>query len=403
MLEPIIRFESVRKTFGELVVLEDLTLDLQTGRTTVIMGPSGVGKSVFLKLLVGLLYPDHGQIWVTGVDVTQAKERELRAVRMRLGMLFQEGALFDSMTVGDNVAFPLRRHTKHKPPQIHDIVADKLERVGLPGIEDKMPAELSGGMRRRVGLARAIVLDPEIVLFDEPTTGLDPIRKNAVHSMISDYQKKFGFTGIVVSHEIPDIFYICQRIIMLDNGKILFQGTPREVQKVEDPVVHGFIRGLESRHDDLTGMAPQPEGEKRFREEMARLRRHKITFSLMLLTIENFDEINVKMGHMISQSVIRDFSEQVQKYLRITDTCSRYGLNRIMVVLPNTNLEQARMVCDKLADHLQGGKIVAIQPYPGFCFSVSAGFAEADKESRLDTLLERAELRQNTFYEFNVC
>ena len=403
MSQPLIQFADVHKRFGSSVILDGADLSIFKGEITAIIGKSGTGKSVLLKHIIGLLEPDAGKVLFDGRSLYELKNRQRKALKRKFSYMFQGTALFDSMTVFDNIAMPLKETTSLKDDVICGKVQEKMGQLDLKGIEEKYPSQISGGMKKRVALARALVTDPEIVLFDEPTTGLDPIRKNAVHSMISDYQKKFGFTGIVVSHEIPDIFYICQRIIMLDNGKILFQGTPREVQKVEDPVVHGFIRGLESRHDDLTGMAPQPEGEKRFREEMARLRRHKITFSLMLLTIENFDEINVKMGHMISQSVIKDFSEQVQQYLRITDTCSRYALNRIMVVLPNTNLDQARMVCDKLAEHLQGGKIVAIQPYPGFCFSVSAGFAEADKESRLDTLLERAELRQNTFYEFNVC
>jgi len=240
-VDPIIRFQDVRKTFGDLVVLQNLTLDLQTGRTTVIMGPSGVGKSVFLKLLVGLLYPDEGRIWVTGVEVTQAKEPELRAVRKRLGMLFQEGALFDSMTVGDNVAFPLRRHTRLKPAEIADVVADKLQRVGLPGIEDKMPSELSGGMRRRVGLARAIVLDPEIVLFDEPTTGLDPITSDQIDGLIAEMKQSLGITFVVISHDIVGSFRIADQIGMLYKGRLIAYGTPDEVRHSADPVLRRFL------------------------------------------------------------------------------------------------------------------------------------------------------------------
>jgi len=240
-VDPIIRFQDVRKTFGDLVVLQNLTLDLQTGRTTVIMGPSGVGKSVFLKLLVGLLYPDEGRIWVTGVEVTQAKEPELRAVRKRLGMLFQEGALFDSMTVGDNVAFPLRRHTRLKPAEIADVVADKLQRVGLPGIEDKMPSELSGGMRRRVGLARAIVLDPEIVLFDEPTTGLDPITSDQIDGLIAEMKQSLGITFVVISHDIVGSFRIADQIGMLYKGRLIAYGTPDEVRHRADPVLRRFL------------------------------------------------------------------------------------------------------------------------------------------------------------------
>lgn len=239
--EPIIRFEGVRKAFGDQVVLEDLTVDLAAGETSVIMGPSGVGKSVFLKLLVGLMSPDEGHIWVSGVDVTRAREPELRAVRKRLGMLFQDGALFDSMTVGENVAFPLRRHTRMRDPEIHAIVSDKLERVGLPGVEDKMPSELSGGMRRRVGLARAIVLDPELVLFDEPTTGLDPITSDAIDELIGRMKGELGISFVVISHDIVGSFRIADRIGMLYNGRLIAFGTPDQVRHSRDPVLRRFL------------------------------------------------------------------------------------------------------------------------------------------------------------------
>ena len=254
-MEPIIRFEGVRKTFGELVVLEDLTLDIEPGKTTVIMGPSGVGKSVFLKLLVGLLYPDTGKIWVTGVDVTRAKEPQLRAVRKRLGMLFQDGALFDSMTVGENVAFPLRRHTRMKDKEIREVVGDKLERVGLPGIEHKVPAELSGGMRRRVGLARAIVLDPEIVLFDEPTTGLDPITSDSIDGLIAEMKQALGITFVVISHDIVGSFRIADQIGMLYRGRLIAFGTPEEIRHSSNPVLRRFL----GRNLALPPLDPQPE------------------------------------------------------------------------------------------------------------------------------------------------
>ena len=240
-MEPIIRFDHVHKAFGDLVVLEDLSLDLMPGQTTVLMGPSGVGKSVFLKLLVGLLYPDDGHIWVTGVDVTRAKERQLRQVRKKLGMLFQEGALFDSMTVGENVAFPLRRHTKMTEPQIREVVDEKLQRVGLPGIEHKMPSQLSGGMRRRVGLARAIVLDPEIVLFDEPTTGLDPITSDSIDRLIAEMKQALGITFVVISHDIVGTFRIADQIGMLYKGRLVAFGTPDEIKRSRDPVMRQFL------------------------------------------------------------------------------------------------------------------------------------------------------------------
>ncbi len=258
MDEPIIRFEGVHKAFGEQVVLDDLTVDLARGETTVIMGPSGVGKSVFLKLLVGLLPPDRGRIWVSGVDVTRAKERELRSVRKRLGMLFQDGALFDSMTVGENVAFPLRRHTRMKEAEIRDVVADRLQRVGLPHTADKMPSELSGGMRRRVGLARAIVLDPEIVLFDEPTTGLDPVTSDSIDRLIMRMKEELGISFVVISHDIVGSFRIADRIGMLYNGRLIAFGTPDRVRQSQDPVLRRFLgRNLQLPPADPSGATEQ--------------------------------------------------------------------------------------------------------------------------------------------------
>jgi len=221
--------------------------------------------------------------------------------------------------------------------------------------------------------------------------------------MISDYQKRFAFTAILVSHEIPDIFYISQRIAMLQDGQILFEGSPEEIQQTSDPVVREFILGLESRHDSLTGMTPQPQGEERFREEMARLHRHKITFSLILFTMENLDEINEKAGHLAGQTVLKNFATELQRHLRVTDTCSRYGLNKIMAVLPNTDMEQARMTCAKLTKDMKIREMLEIQTEPGFCFTVSAGFAEAKKESELEHVLSNAESTLKVLYEFRIC
>ncbi len=258
MSAPIIRFEGVHKAFGSQVVLDDLTVDLAAGETTVIMGPSGVGKSVFLKLLVGLLQPDRGRIWINDVDITVSKESELRNVRKRLGMLFQDGALFDSMTVGENVAFPIRRHTKMKEPEIREVVANRLQQVGLPDTGDKMPSELSGGMRRRVGLARAIVLDPEIVLFDEPTTGLDPVTSDSIDRLISRMKQELGITFVVISHDIVGTFRIADRIGMLYKGRLIAYGTPDQVRHSQDPVLRRFL----GRNLQLPPAGPQRAAEQ---------------------------------------------------------------------------------------------------------------------------------------------
>ncbi len=239
----MIKLIDVCKSFGTQRVLDELNLKIEAGRTTVIIGRSGGGKSVLLKHIIGLLKPDSGRILVDGDDIAGMSDRDLNEIRKKFGMLFQEAALFDSMTVGENVAFPLREHTRLKEEEIHEIVADRLGAVGLSGIEGKMPSELSGGMRKRVGLARAIALRPEIVLFDEPTTGLDPVMAEAVNQLIVETQKKFNLTCVVISHDVESIFRIAHRIAMLYEGRIIEEGTPEEIRASRNPVLKQFLAG----------------------------------------------------------------------------------------------------------------------------------------------------------------
>jgi len=239
----MIKLIDVCKSFGTQRVLDELNLKIEAGRTTVIIGRSGGGKSVLLKHIIGLLKPDSGRILVAGDDIAGMSDRDLNEIRKKFGMLFQEAALFDSMTVGENVAFPLREHTRLKEEEIHEIVADRLGAVGLSGIEGKMPSELSGGMRKRVGLARAIALRPEIVLFDEPTTGLDPVMAEAVNQLIVETQKKFNLTCVVISHDVESIFRIAHRIAMLYEGRIIEEGTPEEIRASRNPVLKQFLAG----------------------------------------------------------------------------------------------------------------------------------------------------------------
>jgi phospholipid/cholesterol/gamma-HCH transport system ATP-binding protein len=216
-------------------------LSIYKGEITTIIGKSGEGKSVLLKHIIGLVKPDSGTIYYDGKTLFARKSKERKAIREKFSYMFQDSALFDSMTVFDNIALPLREGTKLKKNQIREKVMERLEQLDISGIGDKYPGQLSGGMKKRVALARVLVTNPEIVLFDEPTTGIDPIRKQAVHTMISDYQKRFGFTGVMVSHEIPDVFSISQRVAMLSQGKIIFQGKPDDLMNSSDPVISGFI------------------------------------------------------------------------------------------------------------------------------------------------------------------
>ena len=239
----MIRLEDVHKSFGRQTVLDGVDLEIERGKTTVIIGRSGGGKSVLLKHIIGLMKPDNGRIFIDDVDIARLNDRDLNEIRKKFGMLFQEAALFDSMTVGENVAFPLREHTPYPEDEIRRIVSERLQAVGLTGVEAKMPAELSGGMRKRVGLARAVALNPEIVLFDEPTTGLDPVMTEAINRLIIDTQKRFHLTCVVISHDIQSIFEIGHRIAMLYEGKIIAHGSPDEIRTSANPVIGQFLSG----------------------------------------------------------------------------------------------------------------------------------------------------------------
>ncbi len=237
----MIEYIGVSKSFGELKVLEDISCKIPDSRITVFIGPSGVGKSVLMKMLVGLEKPDSGAVRVDGEDVTRMDERSLYRLRRKMGMLFQDGALLDSMTAGENVAFPMRQHTDMTEAEIARAVAQKLSLVGMPGCEEKWPSELSGGMRKRVGLARAIALDPAIVLFDEPTSGLDPLMADAIDELILDMQRKLGCTFVVISHDIPGTYKIADRVGVLYDARLIAYGEKEEIYRSRDPILVKFF------------------------------------------------------------------------------------------------------------------------------------------------------------------
>jgi len=238
-----ITLKQISKSFGQQKVLDQLDLTLESQKITCIIGRSGGGKSVLLKHIIGLVKPDSGQIFVDDIDISTLKESELNEIRKNFGMLFQDAALFDSMTVGENVAFPLKEHRRLPKKEMEQIITDKLLQVGLTGVTEKMPSELSGGMRKRVGLARALALDPKIILFDEPTTGLDPIMCDAIDRLIVKTQQNTGSTCVVISHDIESTFKIAHRIAMLYKGKIIAYGSPEDIKSSNNPVLKQFIQG----------------------------------------------------------------------------------------------------------------------------------------------------------------
>ncbi|OPZ60283.1 MAG: putative ABC transporter ATP-binding protein [Deltaproteobacteria bacterium ADurb.Bin510] len=239
----MIVIEELRKTFKGQKVLDGVNLKIPTGKTTVIIGPSGTGKSVLLKTIVRLIQPDSGRILVNDINILEQGEAAVNQVRKRCGMCFQDAALFDSMSVGENVAFPLRMHTELQDGEIAERVAELLKVVGLAGIEEKLPSQLSGGMRKRVGIARAMALNPRYMFFDEPTTGLDPIMSNAINTLIAKVQVHTNATSLVISHDIAGAYAIADHMAMIYRGKIIMEGPPDDFKACDDALVRQFLEG----------------------------------------------------------------------------------------------------------------------------------------------------------------
>ncbi len=240
---PIIRIRDIHKQFGMLDVLTGVDLDITSCESLVILGRSGCGKSVLLKHITGLISPDQGSIMFEGEDITKFNRQKLFEMRKHFGMLFQGAALFDSMTVGENVGLPLAKHGHKSDEEIREVVLEKLKLIGLTDVIESYPSQLSGGMKKRVGLARAIVMDPQVVLYDEPTTGLDPIMADVINSLIRDLQHELKITSVVVTHDINSAYRVADRMTMLHEGKIIYSGTPEETKETDNAIVRQFIEG----------------------------------------------------------------------------------------------------------------------------------------------------------------
>ena len=253
MSEPLIRFKNVKKAFGPKVVASGLDFDIHPGETVTILGASGSGKSVALKMLIGLIPADTGQILFDGRDVVTMDEHDLYEVRRRIAYLFQGAALFDSLSVGENVAYGLREQywNTMKEEEIEKRVAQSLALVGLPGIEAMRPSDLSGGMKKRVGLARTLALQPEVILYDEPTTGLDPINTARINNLILAIKRSLGLTSIVVTHDMGTAFQVSDRIMMLGRGRVIMNGSPEDFRNTRDPYVRDFIDGKAPETEDV--------------------------------------------------------------------------------------------------------------------------------------------------------
>ena len=251
--EPVIKVRKLKIAFGSKVVLDEIDLDLYPGETLAVIGPSGTGKSTVLKVMTGLLAPTSGSVIIQGQETNGFDESKWDELRKHMGVVFQYSALFDFLTVGENVAFGLRRHFKLPEEEIQARVTELLEMVGLPGTEAMMPAELSGGMKKRVGLARALAMEPQIVFYDEPTAGLDPVMTMTISRLIRKTQQRLGVASLLVTHDMESVFMAADRIAMLYNGKIVQVGTVDEIKNSNNPVVRTFISGQELKKGDLNG------------------------------------------------------------------------------------------------------------------------------------------------------
>ncbi len=245
MEEKAIHIVDLHKSFRDQKVLDGINLEIEKEKITVIIGKSGGGKSVLLKHMIGLLKPDSGEIWVNGTEITKLNDKKLNEVRKTFGMLFQEAALFDSMNVYENVAFPLREHRSMSEREIERVVEERLKQVGLLAFKEKMPSELSGGMKKRVGLARALVLDPDIILFDEPTSALDPVISLTILDLIKETQSYVKKTYVVISHDILGMFRIADKVAMLSDGKIIEYGTPQEIRRSTHEITQEFLKATQ--------------------------------------------------------------------------------------------------------------------------------------------------------------
>ncbi|MBQ5832391.1 MAG: ABC transporter ATP-binding protein [Selenomonadales bacterium] len=245
----MIKLIDLNMEYGERIIMRDVNLTIKKGETLAVVGPSGTGKSTLLKLLIGLARPTSGQVWVDGKEISRLKEKELDEARLGMGMVFQYSALFDSMSVGETVAFGLRQHTDMKEDEIRRIVEERLAGVGLAGLADAMPNELSGGMKKRVGLARALAFKPNIILYDEPSSGLDPIMSRKIDELILETQKNFGVTSVVVTHDMESAYRIADRIAVLYEGRFVQIGTPDEIRRSDHPYVQEFVRAASYRKE----------------------------------------------------------------------------------------------------------------------------------------------------------
>ncbi len=403
MGEPLIEFRNVSKRFGNRTILDRVNMEVHDGQVTTIIGKSGTGKSVLLKHMIGLLSPTEGNILFRGKLIDEMSRKELDQLRSQFSYCFQNNALFDSLTVFDNIALPLQETTRMTKGEIDNKVMERIDQLELSEVSHKYPSELSGGMQKRVALARALITDPKIVLFDEPTTGQDPIRKNAIFSMIVHNQKRFGFTTIMISHDIPDVFFISDRILILYDGQIIFQGPYQEMDHLKHPMVDEFVKSLEHFQDELTGLYSKKTFTKVYEKAVSR-QKPEDTLIVAVFTVHDLEGVSENLGHTTAQEIIQSLAVYIDKHLGHVGISNRFGRDRIVTILFSTGRDAAERLMENLASDLQEGGLIAvqaeIQPGEFYTLSILAGLAEGKVGEEIDIISERAKTLQKEIARF---
>ncbi|HOC59712.1 MAG TPA: ABC transporter ATP-binding protein [Smithellaceae bacterium] len=406
---PLIEFKNVTKRFGNKTVLEDVNLQIYEGQITTIIGLSGSGKSVMLKHIIGLIQPENGEILFRGKPLARMKKSEIAESFSQISYMFQGNALFDSLTVYENIALPLQETTNLKKEEIDQRVMARIEQTELTEAVFKYPSQLSGGMQKRVALARALITDPRIVLFDEPTTGQDPVRKNAILSMIAQYQKKLNFTAILVSHEIPDVYFISNRILALYDRKIVFQGTPEELENFDHPFMDEVISSLESLQKELTGLYSKRQFGMLNHLQLKR-RKSGESYCLVVFTLKELNAITTKVGHDAAQEAVRNMGIYIEKHFgAIGGFSTRRSSNEVITMLPYSSLEETESIMGNFVMDFHAQVMPAIQQ--GACkfasegetvnITILAGVAEGESTENINNVLSLAISSQKEIGRFS--
>jgi len=406
--EPIIEFKGVTKRFDVRTILHKVDFKIYEGEVTTLIGLSGTGKSVTLKHIIGLLKPDEGQVLYRGQPIDQMSKKEWNEYISQVSYMFQNNALFDSMTIVENVSLPLRQTTHLGKKEIEDKAMASIEQTDLTEVFDKYPSELSGGMQKRAALARALVTDPSLVLFDEPTTGQDPIRKNAILGMVAEYQRRFGFTALLISHEIPDVYFISNRILALYDKKIVFQGPPDEFEEFEHPFREEILTSLENFQADISGLYSKRHFKVRYQTDLSK-RHPDAMYAVAIFALEEMDLVSENMGHDATQEIIRALGSYINKHFGVVGGFSaRQTINEYATVLPYSDLEEAeRIMVDFKKDFREHGlpniqSLVEGEKVADDCFefNILAGLAQGKPQIEIESVMEFARFNQKPIARF---